>query len=171
MSSYWHLPPLHALGLAPLSTRQAPWGVTFCTSASVSFCQDGQAEASLWREVTLLGSDWEQKQQLFMCKMPHMCQAALCLQPLYSTLSWRPGGQKMFCRFFHPKCSLCQEYYTHQNKPILLAQFMIHIKGFYSIVSLQSPAQNPASPQLFVWTEIRFEKSRTNEMGQNRKNS
>lgn len=100
MSSCWHLPPLHALGLASFSTRQAPWGVTFCTSASVSFCQDGQAEASLWREATLLGSDWEQKQQLFMCKMPHMCQAALCMQPLYSTFSWRLRVQKMFCRFF-----------------------------------------------------------------------
>lgn len=118
MSSCCHLLPLHALGLAPLSTRQAPWGVTFCTSASVSCCQDGQAEASLWREATFLGSDWEQNQQLFMCEMPHMCQVALCMQPLYFTLSWRLGVQKnvlqilfrrqLFCLLF----SLCIFYLT-----------------------------------------------------------
>lgn len=122
MSSCCHLLPLHALGLAPLSTRQAPWGMTFCTSASVSFCQDGQAEASLWREATLLGSDWEQNQQLFMCEMPHMCQVALCMQPLYFTLSWRLEVQKMFCRFFSEgnfsACFFPSAYFTSPHTPL-----------------------------------------------------
>lgn len=80
--------PLHALGTALLSTRPAPWGdvpVSFCV-ISVSFCQAGQAEASLGREATLLGSNWEQNQQLFICKILHMChhctgQTALVFHP------------------------------------------------------------------------------------------